>query len=176
MTLTTKAALADELGITRARISQYVKSGMPVRGDGKLDRAVALNWIKQTQRGQTFADKGANRARKLAVETRDRRIPPRLRGEASDILEWPLAFRGGIALVDDPADKLIVMTAMHMAYEAPAHAATMAVHAGASVATAYRLKSLLAICMMGVADRALADLGMAPFDGGAELDWVEKSF
>lgn len=45
MTVTTKAALAAELGITKARVSQYVKRGMPVRSDGKLDRESAVKWI-----------------------------------------------------------------------------------------------------------------------------------
>lgn len=46
MTITTKAGLAAELGISKARVSQYVQRGLPVRSDGKLDREQALYWIK----------------------------------------------------------------------------------------------------------------------------------
>ena len=41
----TKAELARRLGISKARISQLAKRGLPVRDDGKLDLTVALNWI-----------------------------------------------------------------------------------------------------------------------------------
>lgn len=65
MTVTTKAALAAELKISKARVSQYVKAGMPVRSDGKLNREEALRWVSTNQLSQTYEDKGANRARKL---------------------------------------------------------------------------------------------------------------
>ena len=42
MSVTTKSALASELGITRGRVSQYVSAGMPTLADGKLDREAAL--------------------------------------------------------------------------------------------------------------------------------------
>ena len=65
MAITTKAALAAELRISKARVSQYVKAGMPVRSDGKLNREEALRWVSTNQLSQTYEDKGANRARKL---------------------------------------------------------------------------------------------------------------
>ena len=42
----TKAELARELDLSRARISQLCKSGLPVRPDGKLNRAEAVEWVK----------------------------------------------------------------------------------------------------------------------------------
>lgn len=42
----TKAELARELNLSRARISQLSKMGLPVRPDGKLTRAEAMAWIK----------------------------------------------------------------------------------------------------------------------------------
>ena len=42
----TKAELARELNLSRARISQLCKSGLPVRPDGKLNRAEAMAWVK----------------------------------------------------------------------------------------------------------------------------------
>ena len=72
MTVTTKAALAAELKISKARVSQYVKAGMPVRSDGKLNREEAIRWVSTNQLSQTFEDKGANRARKLEKPARHR--------------------------------------------------------------------------------------------------------
>ena len=67
MTIITKAALADELSISRPRVSQYVKAGLPVRSDGRLNRADALNWLKSNALGlNSFADRGVNRAGRLA--------------------------------------------------------------------------------------------------------------
>jgi hypothetical protein len=42
----TKAELARELNLSRARISQLCKIGLPVRPDGKLNRAEAVAWVK----------------------------------------------------------------------------------------------------------------------------------
>ncbi len=43
----TKAELARELDLSRARISQLCKIGLPVRPDGKLNRAEVLAWVKR---------------------------------------------------------------------------------------------------------------------------------
>ena len=40
-----KADLARRLKISRARVTQMCHAGMPVRPDGKVDAAVALDWI-----------------------------------------------------------------------------------------------------------------------------------
>jgi hypothetical protein len=42
----TKAELARELDLSRARVSQLCKIGLPVRPDGRLNRAEALAWVK----------------------------------------------------------------------------------------------------------------------------------
>jgi hypothetical protein len=41
-----KSDLARELGVSRARVSQLVGRGVPVRPDGRLDRARALAWVR----------------------------------------------------------------------------------------------------------------------------------
>ena len=41
-TVVTKAQLADHLGISRARISQYITMGMPVTADGRIILEPAL--------------------------------------------------------------------------------------------------------------------------------------
>src|ERR1035438_3064943 len=42
----TKAELARELELSRARISQLCMMGLPVRPDGKLNRAEDVAWVK----------------------------------------------------------------------------------------------------------------------------------
>ncbi len=61
---TTKSDLAAELGITRARVSQLCKSGLPILADGTIDRTQALNWLAQNKahfgvRGETAASRAA---------------------------------------------------------------------------------------------------------------------
>ena len=43
----TKAQLARDLGVSRARVTQYADMGMPVLSDGKLDKAACLDWLRQ---------------------------------------------------------------------------------------------------------------------------------
>lgn len=67
MTKITKSALAAELGISRARISQYSNRGMPIRSDGQLDREQCLDWIKRNV-DPTTSSKGLC----AALETKSR--------------------------------------------------------------------------------------------------------
>ena len=48
-TIITKADLAREMNLSRARITQLCQKGLPVRPDGKLDRAAAMRWIRMYQ-------------------------------------------------------------------------------------------------------------------------------
>ncbi len=41
-----KAEFAQELHVSRARISQLADRGLPVRADGRIDRDEALMWIR----------------------------------------------------------------------------------------------------------------------------------
>ena len=41
----TKAELSRMLNVSRARVSQFVQLGMPVRDDGRLGTIVALQWV-----------------------------------------------------------------------------------------------------------------------------------
>ena len=62
MSVTSKSALAAELGITRGRVSQYVSAGMPTLADGKLDREAALRWIAKKHYRRIGGDHGAARS------------------------------------------------------------------------------------------------------------------
>ena len=68
MSVTSKSALAAELGISKARVSQYVSRGMPVLPDGKLDRERALRWIVKSHYQRHGGDHGARRARDLIAD------------------------------------------------------------------------------------------------------------
>lgn len=62
MSIVTKAAFAVELGVTKGRVSQYLKGGMPVRDDGKVDRVEALNWLNAKRLNLMPGTKGLNHA------------------------------------------------------------------------------------------------------------------
>src|SRR5438046_2758252 len=66
MAVITKAQLARDLGISKARISQYVLRGMPTLTEGRLDREICINWIKSNVLPTTEGDRGAVRAGRLA--------------------------------------------------------------------------------------------------------------
>ncbi len=144
MAITTKAALAAELKISKARVSQYVKAGLPVRSDGKLNREDALNWIQRTQLSQTYEDKGVVRARKLAADR------PRVMRNAFlvDGYEPEVALARSII---GPAETIVAQSA---------------VAAGASVEMAYALSVMVASALDETASRALCNLGFEGFAKG----------
>jgi hypothetical protein len=43
--IVSKAELSRMLGVSRARVSQFVALGMPVRDDGRLGTIVVLQWV-----------------------------------------------------------------------------------------------------------------------------------
>lgn len=44
----TKAAFADELGLSKARVTQLVAKGLPTTANGRIPRRAALAWYEQT--------------------------------------------------------------------------------------------------------------------------------
>src|SRR3954452_2226316 len=91
MSVTSKSALAAELGITRGRVSQYVSAGMPTLADGKLDREAALRWIAKKHYRRFGGDHGARRAKKLVSEGyagRGNDMPLQAAYKADGSVEW----------------------------------------------------------------------------------------
>lgn len=152
MTVTTKSALAAELAISKARVSQYVRVGMPVRADGKLNREEALNWISRNQASQTFTDKGAHRARKLA---KDKPKPTRKVSSAGADREFAMAFE-----------------IVRMAERAVAEAAF---NAGVSPEIAYAVASIALGEIDEAATRILAENGHEGFPDVSVLELVGRS-
>ncbi|WP_157064281.1 hypothetical protein [Methylobacterium tarhaniae] len=146
MTITTKAALADELGVTRARVSQYVKAGLPVRSDGKLNRADVLNWLSANVRGlHSQDDRGVNRATRLAEATRSKPrpapIPPPEPVEDGGADEFAArCVRAALGRVLDRCQPIV---------------AAMIVEAGVSVPVAYSLTAILRMELHGLANEAM---------------------
>lgn len=85
-----KSELARELGISKARVSQLLRLGMPALSNGRLDRASALEWIARTQ-----SPAGRNGANITAVAERLLNHPaggnPRSQGYPDDLLMGALA-------------------------------------------------------------------------------------
>ncbi|WP_419829853.1 hypothetical protein [Methylobacterium sp.] len=150
MAITTKAALAAELKISKARVSQYVKAGLPVRSDGKLNREDALNWINRTQLSQTYEDKGVVRARKLASD------PPRV--------VRPVQIRAAPPDFDGYEPEVAI--ARSIIGSAEAVVAQSAVAAGASIELAYVLSVMVANALDDAASSALANRGFEGFAKG----------
>ena len=137
MTITTKAALADELGVTRARVSQYVKQGLPVRSDGKLDRDVALNWLNRNVVGlNREQDRGVNRAARLAKLGKTRPASPRITPE-------PAAELDGLTIIAE------------LVAQSGAIAARTAAEAGATMQIAYAMDQAVCVHLWRLAERLL---------------------
>ncbi|WP_375408948.1 hypothetical protein [uncultured Methylobacterium sp.] len=149
MTITTKAALADELGVTRPRVSQYVKAGMPVRADGKLNRDEALNWLNRNTVGLTGEDKGSTRAQRLV---KDRR--PAKRAAAPQI---------------DPAEMAVDLLSAVLRQLAP-YVAGAAIDAGCPMQAAYHVDMATSVAVSTIGERFLAERGVEPFaSGGGDI-------
>ncbi|MDV2987410.1 UNVERIFIED_CONTAM: hypothetical protein Q9R58_24165 [Methylobacteriaceae bacterium AG10] len=165
MTITTKAALADELGISRARVSQYVRDGLPVRSDGKLNRDEALNWLNQYGRGlNTGADRGVNRAARLAKPKPARPKPAEPAPQLAE--EW--------------ADEVVEITALaELVGNAGAIAAKVAVEAGATMQVAAILDAAVTHHLWTLADRLIGlpeGPGVSPFEAMVDRRIVQPDW
>ena len=65
MSVTMKAALAAELGISPGRLSHYISDGMPVRKDKRLNREECIGWIADHYKHRSGGNGGIRRARQL---------------------------------------------------------------------------------------------------------------
>ena len=79
MKVVSKSQLAQSLEVTKARVSQYVARGMPVRSDGKIDYEAAVKWIAENvvPLNPLAADKGAKRAGRLTRKAAAKTAPVR---------------------------------------------------------------------------------------------------
>jgi hypothetical protein len=158
MTIITKASLAAELGITKARVSQYVKAGLPVRTDGKLDRERALNWIGRNVAADAVADKGSTRARRLAQPSQRRVVSAQLA---------PKPRPGGDA----------EYMAKAIAHRLGRITASMAVHVGAPLRVAYALHDAVTLATIAEFSEIGREAGIEPWASNADPPiWEPKDF
>jgi hypothetical protein len=140
VTVITKAALAAELAISKARVSQYVAEGLPVRSDGKLDREAAVKWIAENHVDYAGQNRGVGRARKLSAERR-RSVPThRARGNGLGGHPQVPPYMAAVERCENDFDRGVLAMALHIAYTAGARIAGAAVVEGAPLQVAYALK------------------------------------
>ena len=144
----TKVQLARELGVGKSAVSNYVRRGLPVRPDGRLNRAEALAWVRRhvyphhAGRGAAVAGR-AQRTGRSPANGSDDGVPPAYRAILKCKSEHHAAACFG---------------ALKMAYTLPASAASLAVAAGASIPAAFALyRALVLAAMHQVAE--VAELG-----------------
>lgn len=159
-----KAELARLLGISKARVSQLIKCGLPIEADGRVKREIALNWISHNTSQKTHRE-NSTYSKAMRVRT------PKA--------ENPLAFADAIA---DPLQRGMVMGAVQMAYDAGAIAALGAFEAGAPLRLAYQISIQVRTSMFERGADWLAKQGCEPFatnpdfpfileDAGFGVDW-----
>ena len=144
MTIISKAALAAELSVSKARVSQYLKSGLPERDDGKLDREAALHWISQNLRSGPDHRKGPARARVL--------VPTKREVKAQDGVE---AARRAL---------------VYMMCRVQFYVAGTAVDLGLPMAMAYALTDQIHMGLLDVAREHLQAFGVPGLASGFVLD------
>ncbi|WP_267360605.1 MULTISPECIES: hypothetical protein [unclassified Methylobacterium] len=130
-----------------------MKAGLPVRSDGKLNREDALNWIGRTQPSQTFEDKGAHRARKLASDR------PRVMR--------PKEFFPAPEKTDGYEPEVVI--ARSIIGSAERTVAESALAAGASIELAYVLSVMVANALDDTAAQALGAYGFEGFAKGLSV-------
>jgi hypothetical protein len=95
-----KADLARLLGLSKSRVTQLCRLGLPVRKDGKLDRAAALAWC---DRHIGFPANGRTYGKRVTTPERVRQaingegIPADLPGPADSLVGSYEAFRARFA-------------------------------------------------------------------------------
>jgi hypothetical protein len=119
-----KSELAQELGVTRSAVSRYCERGLPVRGDGRLDREVALRWVERNVTPTYHHGKGAAVAR----ERRERPMPACLR-----------PFGGRLTTSDHDVHEAMASTLLAMVQNTPRQIAAVAAGTGAPMKVVFAL-------------------------------------
>lgn len=154
MIVISKSQLAGELGISRARVSQYVKEGLPIRKDGKIDRESALNWIaRNIVPADVDEDKGAMRAGRLANG------PARQDFSKGPPVPWLQPVHDA----EDRFDKGVLFAVLAMARKIEALAAMAAHDAGAPAAIAKLAGEIMAVAFVEQACEFMVENDIGPF-------------
>lgn len=161
----TKTELAQELGLSKARISQLVHAGLPVKSDGRLNRNDALNWITRNVDPTRHRDRGAARAAQATRDAdagRDHRALP------------PLGY-AAVERVVNPFDQGAVFAYLSLVYRARC-VAGIALACGASVPVAWNIAEMMPIVLAEIGRDALSEAGIEPFKSTDDPDlYVEEA-
>jgi hypothetical protein len=166
MTEITKTQLAKELGVSKARISQYVQRGMPVLSNGRLDRDVALRWIADSHGYKhEFEDRGVNRARELnatELNTNAEQFSGADTVKSSEV--HPPAF----SLFPDQVHRGAYWAAAEMVKQIGALAAATAIECGAPCQTAYAIEQVMPVRFMEALSELFVRNEIGPFADGSD--------
>jgi hypothetical protein len=155
-----KAQLSRLLDISKARVSQLVTLGLPVRDDGKIDRATALSWIKRNTWHGNDPSRGALVGAQRALGEK----------QASPRFPLHLAFAENI---ESGADRRLAIAGVTLAYRLPAMAAALAIGAGATLEVAYALHAAFSVATVNAVADLLAEMQCPPFADDPEAAvWV----
>src|SRR5687767_14474286 len=95
-----KAAFGRAVGISRQRVDQLIKNGLPVRPDGKVDLAAGSAWVKKnvaTREPGAAGNLVAGRLRKVDLETELLRLDlAKRQGELIELADAERAWGGMI--------------------------------------------------------------------------------
>src|ERR1039458_5249709 len=71
----TKAELATVLGLSKGRVTQLISKGMPVRADGKVNRAQAEKWYHDAGLAEQFRKRGPKPRHSAAAKSQSEQTP-----------------------------------------------------------------------------------------------------
>ena len=172
MPLVTKAEFAETLRVSRPRISQYVKSGLPVRRDGLINLDDGLNWVSRNVEPDANCGGAGELARNLLRERTakggSRRSAPARRKGGPPI---PEAF-GILDEIENPADGSMVVGLLLLVSRVGSLASIAAHGAGADRKVAERTGEVFTALFVQAATDMLVECGVEPISSNPDsMKW-----
>ncbi|KAF0134893.1 MAG: hypothetical protein FD148_793 [Methylocystaceae bacterium] len=155
MATITKSELGIELAVTKGRISQYLREGMPALGDGRLDRDEALNWLAKNNLG-TACDRARALLRGEATERKTTKSNPKRKSAAPPT---PPGF-AVLDLIDARTDRMAVLALLVALTQIGAKASIAAHAAGAERSIAERTGQIMTALFANFIEGYVGDLGI----------------
>lgn len=180
MALITKAALANLLNISSARVSQYAGLGLPVRSDGKLNLDDALKWIAANIPLSDDPNKGSAKAQQLVQHGLKRRAGPH--SDTTKFSKAPVPWLQPCHDTDNAFDAGALFMMLHMARDLQALASIAAYDAGTGEEKAKEIADRM-FCVFAERGAAImTEHGIGPFardpdapiwptEPGMRVDW-----
>lgn len=180
MPLVTKTEFAKTLGVSKARVSQYVKQGLPVDSSGLINLDAGLNWVARSI--EPDADCGgasvvaSNLLRERAAKPtkgRSRRALPSWRKGGPPI---PKEL-GILDEIENPADGSMVAGILLMVSRVGSLASIAAHGAGADRKVAERTGEVMTALFVQAATDMLVEVGVEPIASNPDaMQWPHPRF